>query len=56
MEEKILKILADGGEMKAGEVAVKAGVDKTDVDKIIKALVKEGKVISPKRCFYAVKE
>lgn len=55
MEEKVLQILAEGGEMKAGEIAVKAGTDKAEVDKIIKKLVKEGRIDSPKRCYYAVK-
>ena len=39
--------------MKAGEVAAATGIDKAEVDKIIKKLVKEGKVESPKRCYYA---
>lgn len=54
MEEKVLKALA-GGEMKAGEVASATGLDKKEVDKVIKKLVAEGRVFSPKRCFYALK-
>lgn len=54
MEEKILKALAEP--RKAGEVAAETGIDKKEVDKIIKKLVAEGKVESPKRCFYAVKK
>lgn len=54
MEEKILAaLLAKGEPMKAGDVASETGIDKSVVDKAIKALVKEGKVESPKRCFYA---
>ncbi len=52
MEEKILKALATA--KKAGEVAVETGIDKAEVDKTIKKLVKEGKVVSPKRCYYEV--
>lgn len=37
---------------KAGEVAEATGIDKKDVDKLIKKLVAEGKVTSPKRCYY----
>lgn len=56
MEEKVLTVLKSSGEpMKAGDVATAAGIDKKDVDKAIKALVAEGKVDSPKRCFYAAK-
>lgn len=54
MEEKILEILSAGA-FKAGEVAEQAGVDKKEVDKVIKKLVKEEKVYSPKRCFYQAK-
>lgn len=56
MEEKVLATLKAKGEpMKAGEIAEAASMPKADVDKAIKALVKEGKVDSPKRCYYGVK-
>lgn len=54
MEEKVLQALAQP--MKAGEVAEATGIDKKDVEKVIKKLVAEGKVESPKRCYYAVVE
>ncbi len=55
--EKIIDALNSKGEpMKAGEIAEAIGVDKKEVDKAIKALVKEDKVYSPKRCFYDVKK
>ena len=41
--------------LKSGEIAEKTGQDKKQVDKAIKALVKEEKVFSPKRCFYQAK-
>lgn len=56
MEEKILKVLAEKGAMRPGEIAAAAGVEKAEADKVIKKLVKEGKVISPKRCFYDLKK
>jgi DNA-binding MarR family transcriptional regulator len=34
--------------MKSGEIAEAAGVDKTEVDKMIKRLKKEDKITSPK--------
>ena len=55
MEEKVLAVLR-GGALKAGEIAEKTGIEKKDVDKVIKKLVAEGKVDSPKRCFYGLKE
>lgn len=53
MEEQVLKALAEA--KKAGEVAQSTGIDKAEVDKIIKKLVKEEKVYSPKRCYYQAK-
>ena len=50
MDDKILKALAEPA--KAGDVASATGLPKAEVDKAIKKLVKEGKVNSPKRCFY----
>lgn len=50
MEDKILKALAQP--MKAGEVAEATGIDRKEAEKIIKKLVKDGKVDSPKRCYY----
>jgi len=38
--------------LKAGEIAEQTGIDKKEVDKVIKILVKESKVSSPKRCYY----
>jgi len=40
--------------MKGGEIADASGVDKKEVDKVIKKLVAEGKVDSPQRCYYAI--
>lgn len=43
---------SDGGAFKSSEIASKTGVDKKEVDKEIKKLVKEGKIASPKKCYY----
>jgi DNA-binding transcriptional regulator GbsR (MarR family) len=43
-----------GKPMKAGEIALAAGVEKTEVEKAIKQLKKEEKLYSPKNCFYDV--
>jgi len=56
-KEMVLRTLSAAGKpMKAGEIADAAGVDKKEIEKGIKALVKEGKVHSPVRCFYGIKE
>jgi len=57
VNEAVLKVLKTSGEpMKAGDIAEVAGVDKKEIDKAIKALKEEGKITSPKRCFYTAAE
>jgi len=46
----------EGKPMRPGDIAKKAAMDKTEVAKIIDKLKKEGKVTTPKRCFYAPAE
>lgn len=54
-KDAIIKALEKSGKpMKGGEIAEASGVDKKEVDKVIKKLVAEGKVNSPVRCFYAI--
>jgi|OpeIllAssembly_1097287.scaffolds.fasta_scaffold296568_2 Mn-dependent DtxR family transcriptional regulator len=54
--EVILKTLKKSGKaMKSGEIAEAAGLDKSEVDKMIKKLKKEEKITSPKNCFYEIK-
>jgi len=43
----------EGKPMRPGDIAKKAKMEKDAVSKIIDKLKKEGKVSSPKRCFYA---
>ena len=54
MEKKVLKAMKDAGKpVRPGEVAKTLGVDSKEVSKAIANLKKEGKVTSPKRCYYA---
>jgi DNA replicative helicase MCM subunit Mcm2 (Cdc46/Mcm family) len=56
IQQLVLETLKGSKEaMKAGEIAVKAGVEKAEVDKAIKALKKAEKIISPKNCYYQAK-
>lgn len=41
--------------LKAGDISEKSGIDKKEVDKVIKKLMNEGLITSPKRCFYEFK-
>lgn len=55
VEEIILNTLKEVGKpLRPGEIAEKAGLDKKEVDQAIKKLRKEGKVVSPKRCYYSL--
>lgn len=54
--EKVLNVLKEATQpMRPGEIAEKAGLEKTDADKAIKELKAQDKIYSPKRCFYAAK-
>ena len=56
IKQIVLKTLKDSKEpLKSGEIAEKCGQDKTAVDKVIKVLVKEDLITSPKRCYYQAK-
>jgi len=51
--ELVFKTLETSGEpMKAGEIAEAANLDKKEVDKAMKILKKEGRIVSPKYCFW----
>lgn len=52
--EAVLKTLADAEKpLKAAEIAEMAGLDKKEVDKAIKVLKTDGKIVSPKMCYYS---
>lgn len=56
-KEKVLKIIMDfGSPMKSGQISETSGIEKKEVDKAIKSLVKENALYSPKVCFYDVKK
>ncbi len=55
--ELVFKTFTEAGKpLKSGEVAELSGLDKKEVDKAIKILKKEEKIVSPKRCFYEAKK
>ena len=56
IKDIIMKILSEkGSPMKSKEIAEASGIDKSEVDKAIKALKKEEKIVSPKVCYYESK-
>jgi len=42
--------------VRPGDIAKITGLESKEVSKVIKELKKSGKVISPKRCYYALAE
>ena len=57
MEKKILNAMQKAAKpVRPGEVAKMIGEESKDVSKVIGDLKKKGKVISPKRCYYALSD
>lgn len=55
MEDKVLKAMKTADKpVRPGEIAKELEVDSKDVSKAIKSLKEQGKVISPKRCYYSL--
>lgn len=56
-KDQVLDVFKKSGEaLRPGEVAEATGLEKKELDKAIKALKDEGKIYSPKRCFYQITE
>ena len=57
MEEKVLEAMrAADKPVRPGDLAKTLGMDSKEISKAITKLKKDGKVISPKRCYYSVSE
>jgi len=53
IKDKVFSALKESSApLKAGEIAEQTGIDKKEVSKMIKQLVDEGTVHSPKFCYY----
>lgn len=54
-KEKVIKAFADSEEpLNAKKVSELSGVEKKEVDKIMKELKKDETIISPKRCYWTL--
>ena len=52
--EKVLQAMKDAGKpVRPGDIAKAMGIESKEVSKAIKVLKKDGKIHSPKRCYYA---
>ncbi|MFW9880620.1 MAG: transcriptional regulator [Candidatus Thorarchaeota archaeon] len=55
-KDKVLNVFKTTDKaLRPGEIAEQIGIESKEVSKIIKELREEGKVYSPKRCYYAIK-
>ena len=55
-KDEVLEIFKNSDSpLRPGEIAEKTGIDSKEVSSIIKELREEGKVYSPKRCYYSLK-
>ena len=55
-KENVLKVFQNSNKpLRPGDIAKQTNIDSKEVSKIIKELREEGKVHSPKRCYYAIK-
>ncbi|HPB02233.1 MAG TPA: HTH domain-containing protein [Bacteroidales bacterium] len=56
-EEKILETMKKAGKaMSAGQIADATGIDRKEVDKVMKVLKTSGKIESPKMCYWQPKK
>ena len=56
-KEKILKTFDEAQKpLRPGDIAKMIGLESKEVSKYIKELKKEGKVYSPKRCYYDIQK
>ena len=54
--EQIIEAMEKSAQpMSAGQVADVTGIDRKEIDKAMKALKKEEKIVSPKRCYWEPK-
>ncbi len=60
MEEKKKAVLdfmkSKGKPLRTGDISKALGMESKEVSKVIKALKEDGKVFSPKRCYWAPSE
>jgi biotin operon repressor len=51
--DQILKAMQSAGKsLSAGQIAEISGIDRKEVDKAMKKLKTEGKIVSPKNCYW----
>jgi Mn-dependent DtxR family transcriptional regulator len=57
MEKKVINAMKKAGKpVRPGDLAKMIGVESKEVSKVISELKRQGKVVSPRRCYYALGE
>ncbi len=52
-KETVLEVLRNAGQpLNAGKISELGGLNRKEVDKAMEQLKKEGKIVSPKRCYW----
>jgi len=55
--DKVLTTIKKAGKpVSAGQVAEMSGIDRKEVDKVMKTLKETGDIISPKRCYWEARK
>lgn len=55
-EKTVLDTMKKAGEpLNAGKIAELSGLDRKEVDKVMKKLKADGQIVSPKRCYWEPK-
>ncbi|MFY9139336.1 MAG: FaeA/PapI family transcriptional regulator [Thermacetogeniaceae bacterium] len=55
--EAILDFFAKAEQaVRTGDIVKATGIDKKEVEKVMNRLKKEGKIVSPKRCYWEIKK
>lgn len=54
IKDKVLEVMrAEGQPLNAGKITELGSLDRKEVDKAMAELKKEGKIVSPKRCYWS---
>ena len=57
MEKKVITAMKKAGKpVRPGDIAKALGVENKEISKVFQELKKQGKIMSPKRCYYALNE
>lgn len=55
MEKKVITAMKKAGKpVRPGDIAKVLGVETKEISKVFQELKKQGKIMSPKRCYYAL--